>query len=1131
MRLFTKTSVSFLVLLLALNFTVNAQTDFKDKAMLWVQAAADQLNLGTADRQNLIISDAYTDASTNISFVYIQQRYQGIKVFNAINALAFKDGMLLSQTNRFAPKIEVYAANISSSVSPESAVGLAALHVQAGLPVNLSVLQNTLSTDNRIVFNGAGIAKEKITVEKYWVKRNNSDILDLAWNVNIDMLNTSDWWNVRVSAVNGTILEKNNWTVTDIWDHHAKNYEQNNLPVTVSNVISLNKDQLSPPTVTTASYNVVPYPIESPIHGALANEIDPWNKAGASNLVALNGWHYDGTTNYNFTRGNNSWAYRDPAATDVSQGSDTSSTAIPSLSFLRVPNFALAPTTLANRGVATTNLFYWSNITHDISYQYGFTEAAGNFQASNFGRGGAGNDMVLSEAQDGSGTNNANFATPPDGNSGRMQMYLFTTATPNIDGDLDNGVITHEYGHGISTRLTGGSANSSCLDNSEEGGEGWSDYNALMLTTNWATAVMADSIKSRPMGTYVEHQAVTGAGIRRHPYNYNMTVNPITYADMAASGEEHDIGEIWCSALWDMTWNIIGQQGAIGPNLYDTSNTGGNIIALKLVLMGMKLQPRMPGFLDARDAILKADSILYNNKFHCAIVRAFARRGMGVNAVQGSSNSTSDQVADFGVGGFNATQKVDTNQVVQNGNIIFTLTAQCRCTIPLNNYSIKDSLAAGLQYVSSSGGTVAGKIVTFGGLNFTTEYQTISKTVTAKMLTAYCGGDSSIKDNRDGSTVGGFTDSTIGTSPKWISSTAYAKSPTHSWFARDTTVVKNILLQSAPFTLLNDETLTFWHYYNLETGFDGGVVEISTNNGSTWADLDNLITQNGYTATISTLYASPIAGRRAFSGISATPTGTFKQTIIDLSSFVGQTVRIRFRMGSDNSTAAIGWFIDDIFLTGPGCGARNKFFVSNSANVSVDSSAAIFVKTAAGAPLPLTLLSFTASKLNKKVQFNWATTNEINTRSFEVEKSYNARDWNKIATVNAVNNNLTENKYLSYDDQPANGINYYRLKMIDRDGKFTYSDIRTIRYDRDAITISLQPNPADKSVAINFNTDKLNGVLSITDATGKSIWSKTLNAASGLTYMINTAVLQSGIYLVSFVNEERRFSSKLVVSH
>ena len=128
------------------------------------------------------------------------------------------------------------------------------------------------------------------------------------------------------------------------------------------------------------------------------------------------------------------------------------------------------------RAASVANLFYFNNIMHDFAYQLGFTEAAGNFQTNNFGRGGTGNDPVRAEAQDGSGTNNANFATPPDGSSPRMQMFLFTRGTADLNDDrdasFDGDVVLHEYGHGISNRLVGGPANTSCLGGTQAGAMG-----------------------------------------------------------------------------------------------------------------------------------------------------------------------------------------------------------------------------------------------------------------------------------------------------------------------------------------------------------------------------------------------------------------------------------------------------------------------------------------------------------------------------------------------------------------------------------------------------------------------------------------------------------------------------------
>jgi hypothetical protein len=177
----------------------------------------------------------------------------------------------------------------------------------------------------------------------------------------------------------------------------------------------------------------------------------------------------------------------------------------------------------------------------------------------------------LLRAQDGSGTNNANFATPADGGSGRMQMYLWTSTTPQRDGDADNGIILHEYTHGISNRLTGNG--STCLGNSEQMGEGWSDYYALMLTQDWATTLPTDGFnKPRGMGTYALGQAITGVGIRPTQYTTNMAINPTTYANIGGLAIPHGIGYAWCTMLWDMTWELIKTQG-ISPNIFDPTAT------------------------------------------------------------------------------------------------------------------------------------------------------------------------------------------------------------------------------------------------------------------------------------------------------------------------------------------------------------------------------------------------------------------------------------------------------------------------------------------------------------------------------------------------------------------------------
>ncbi len=194
-------------------------------------------------------------------------------------------------------------------------------------------------------------------------------------------------------------------------------------------------------------------------------------------------------------------------------------------------------------------------------YQYGFDEVSGNFQENNYGRGGSASDYVYAEAQDGGGTNNANFATNVDGINPRMQMYVWNYTNPNRDGDFDNGIIVHEYGHGISTRLTGGPGTASCLNNTEQMGEGWSDFFGILMTIEPGDT----GTDRRGVGTYALGQATTGNGIRSYPYSTNMSIDPRTYNEIKTAAVPHGVGSTWTAMLWDMTWALIDQYGFRSP--------------------------------------------------------------------------------------------------------------------------------------------------------------------------------------------------------------------------------------------------------------------------------------------------------------------------------------------------------------------------------------------------------------------------------------------------------------------------------------------------------------------------------------------------------------------------------------
>nr|KAJ3421940.1 Fungalysin/Thermolysin Extracellular metalloproteinase 5 [Polyrhizophydium stewartii] len=272
------------------------------------------------------------------------------------------------------------------------------------------------------------------------------------------------------------------------------------------------------------------------------------------------------------------------------------------------------------------NIFYLTNYMHDLSYYYGFTEAAGNFQTNNFGKGGKDNDplyVAMLKANAG-----ASMATPPDGQSGFMLMQETTTVTPTRTSAFDAESVIHEFTHGISDRLTGGPATGQCLTSDQASGmaEGWSDFVAIVVTAK-PTDTRATK---RLRGVYAYNSP---AGIRLYPYTTDMSVNPLKYSSVGTLNESHDLGTAWATMLWEFYWNMVDKSG-FNPNLKDVNSTAGNIAALRSVIYAMTFQPCNPTFLQARNSLLFSQAILYGNTYWCETWRAFAKRGFGYSATE-----------------------------------------------------------------------------------------------------------------------------------------------------------------------------------------------------------------------------------------------------------------------------------------------------------------------------------------------------------------------------------------------------------------------------------------------------------------------------------------------------------------
>lgn len=226
-----------------------------------------------------------------------------------------------------------------------------------------------------------------------------------------------------------------------------------------------------------------------------------------------------------------------------------------------------------------------------------------------------------------------------------------TAVTP--DGSFDNGIIIHEYGHGITNRLTGNGF--SCLSkvqSKEQMGEGWSDFFALMLTNT----PNADASVPRSIGSYASGQSASGLGFRPAKYSPDFSVNDYTYADTNGMEFEEDgeivpdvhrIGFVWGSMLWDLHWQYAAKYGYSSD--VTANKNSGSARVLQLVTDALKLQTCNPTFIDGRNAVLNAEMLTTGGENRCMIWKTFAKRGLGLNASAGSKTNINDQVEDFSV--------------------------------------------------------------------------------------------------------------------------------------------------------------------------------------------------------------------------------------------------------------------------------------------------------------------------------------------------------------------------------------------------------------------------------------------------------------------------------------------------
>jgi extracellular elastinolytic metalloproteinase len=161
-------------------------------------------------------------------------------------------------------------------------------------------------------------------------------------------------------------------------------------------------------------------------------------------------------------------------------------------------------------------------VYHDITYQFGFTEEAGNFQTNNFGKGGREYDPIIIKNNHSGKKNNSFFSAPEDGLPGVLTTLYWDTAKPNRVASFDNTILAHEYFHGVTNRLTGGAQKANCMNNQESKslGEGWSDFFSFLMQTKSTDRRDTDFV----IGSYARNSP---KGLRSFPYSTDKKRNPL----------------------------------------------------------------------------------------------------------------------------------------------------------------------------------------------------------------------------------------------------------------------------------------------------------------------------------------------------------------------------------------------------------------------------------------------------------------------------------------------------------------------------------------------------------------------------------------------------------------------------
>ena len=646
----------------------------------YLQQNGDLFGLSASDVDDLVVLGDSAGGSSGLRMLRVEQQIDGRPIFQSETRFTLdRNGRLIKGVGQLVPSARALAPVIDASKLLQPADAIARLAATELKTVDASTFTVTSNTDGRLELRGTSDYIAGPVTARQVLFPLSPGLLVPAWSLVMFTTGSQDWYAIIDAETGDLLWRKGIRDYASAHDARFRVYVQAD-GVTPADSPAPQSPTLAVPGAGTQAAAITPTIVsmhtamdlvasrngwidDCPVGGCTANE----TQTVGNNVIAcmdatqgvdanicdtsaafvldgngrptgnpdanLRNRDFLGTTPRDFQggflpapQGGN------PEAGQTATGSGTSGT---------------APIDSFRRGVAT-HLFYLTNWYHDKLYRLGFDEASGNFQQTNFTGFGLGNDRVKADVQDGSGTNNANFSTPPDGTSGRMQMFRFTGPTINRDGSLDAEIVLHELTHGTSNRLVGNGAGLN-WDPARGLGEGWSDFYALSLLNNTNADDPNGSYANGAYATYKLGGLLDNYvyGIRRFPYSTNHAVNPMTWADVddvtnnLAGGitpsplnfngnggmEVHNSGEIWALTLWGVRARVIANPAGANGDV-----PTGNQTTLQFVTDGLKLTPINPTFIDGRDAIIQADCATNACANEGSIWAGFADRGLGYGA-------------------------------------------------------------------------------------------------------------------------------------------------------------------------------------------------------------------------------------------------------------------------------------------------------------------------------------------------------------------------------------------------------------------------------------------------------------------------------------------------------------------